>query len=169
MLKIKQKKAQEEMLGFALIVIIVSIAIIFLLFLFLRSDSKQGVESYEVNSFIQTSLHYTTECKEYSGYVDVRKLIFKCVRNEHCQGGEDPCEMLNDTLRGIIEKSWPYGENRPIKGYFMNILDIVSTDETSSRSIVDLKGGNETNNYKGSSQDFTVVPYSIRIYFRTYY
>ncbi len=47
-----QKKAQEELVGFALIIIIVAVILLFLIVFSLRSNEKEAVESYEVNSFI---------------------------------------------------------------------------------------------------------------------
>jgi len=56
------KKAQEEMVGFALIIIVVAVILLVFLSIGLRKDGREDVESYEVASFIQSLLQYHTSC-----------------------------------------------------------------------------------------------------------
>ena len=80
--KVKNKKAQEEMVGFSLIIIIVAIIILVLFSVSLRSKGNIQ-ESYETDNFMQAFLQYTTECSvSYSSnYLDVRRLIRKYSSN----------------------------------------------------------------------------------------
>ncbi len=159
----KNKKAQEEMVGFA--VIIVFVAIIILAFVALsvyNKDSGENIESYEVNSFIQSVLQSTTGCEEWSGFVSVKELIFKCEFNEDCSGGEDPCDMLNETLSNILENSWIVGNDTSIKGYKLEVF-------ADGTEIVKLMKGIETNNYKGNMQSFIKSGKDFEFYFNSYY
>lgn len=156
------KKGQEEMVGFALIVIFVAIILLFLLVFYLRGHNQQGIESYEVNSFIQSFLHYTTNCEDYFGGIEVRKLIFKCNDRIRCLNGEDSCDVLEETLKEITGESWPFGPERPIKGYELKIT-------ANNEEIVGLREGNQTNNFRGATQDFTIAPDSVEVYFKAYY
>lgn len=159
----KNKKAQEEIVGFAVIVIIVAVIMLFLLVFYLRSPQKESVESYEVNSFIQSFLHYTTDCEDYSGGMDVQELIFECNSNELCVNDErNSCDVLNSTLKDMAKKSWSTGADRPVKGYELKIM-------SNSEELISLKEGNVTGNYKGAVQPFARRGESLNISFRVYY
>lgn len=158
----KEKKAQEEIVGFALIIIIVAVVLLFFLNFYIRSGEKEGVESYEVDSFIQAFLHYTTECEDYFEYLSVQKLIFECNDDARCLNDDrEACEILNSTLKGIVRESWIVGEDRPIKGYELKIT-------ANQEEILLFRDGNITRNYKGAKQDFAKGGDSIEIFFRAY-
>ncbi len=155
------KRAQEEMVGFALIIIIVSVILLFFFGFSLRDGQKQSVESYEVNSFIQGFLQYTTDCKDNSEYLSVQKLIFECDNKFICLDEREACDVLNSTLKEIADESWKTGQDRPVKGYEL----VISVNE---EEILVFKEGNATNSYKGSLQDFTKGSDSIEVSFRVY-
>ncbi|MBA7653201.1 hypothetical protein ES703_61045 [subsurface metagenome] len=158
----KKKKAQEEIVGFALIIIIVAVVLLFFLNFYIRSGEKESVESYEADSFIQAFLHYTTECEDYLEYLSVQKLIFECNNDASCLDDRKACEILNSTLKGIVDESWPIGEDRPVKGYELKIT-------ANQEEVVSFMEGNTTGNYKGAKQDFARSGDSIEILFRAYY
>lgn len=160
----KKKKAQEEIVGFALIIIIVAVILLFFINFYIRSGEKESVENYEVDSFIQAFLHYTTECEDYLEYLSVQDLIFECNDDALCLDDRKACDVLNSTLRNIVDKTWRVGENRPVKGYELNIT-------TNQEKILSFIKGNITGNYKGAVQ---LLPFpggadSIDIFFRAYY
>ena len=163
---IKQnKRAQEEIVGFAIIVIIVSIIIIF--FLVFSLSDKTETESYEAESFLQSSLYYTSSCGDNRGYLSVQKLVFSCYMGETCRNndgsdGEEACAALNGTLKGILEESWQVGSDFPVKGYK---LEIFSEEE----AILALEEGNITGSYKGTQQIIPESRTSIKISFNLYY
>ena len=158
----KNKRAQEEMVGFAIIIVIVFIILLFFISFYIKNEKKQSIESYEADSFIQASLQYTTECKDYSEYLPVQKLIFECANGALCLDGQNACGILDSTLKNIVKKSWPIGEDRPIKGYKLEI-------KTDSNEILLFEEGNATGNYKGAKQDLTKQGISVEILFRVYY
>ena len=158
----KKKKAQEEIIGFALIVIIVAVILLFFLIFYIKSGEKEGVESYEADSFIQAVLQYTTECRDYLEYLSVQKLIFECNNNALCLDDREACEVLNSTLGEIVDKSWLIGEDRPVKGYELKIM-------ANQEEMLSFVEGNITKNYKGAKQDFTKSGNFIEIFFRAYY
>jgi hypothetical protein len=163
--KLKGKRAQEEMIGFALIIILVAIILLVFLGISLRSPQKENVESYEVKSFVQAFLQYTTDCRDSNdlGYFSVKDLIFSCNRNEKCLDERNTCEVLNFTLTGITKESWKVEGDRPVKGYELKILK----DETEITLMI--KKGNVTDNYKSSVQDFSKSGSSFDIFFTAYY
>ena len=111
------KKGQEEMVGFALIIIIVSVILLVFLGFFLTKNNSQSVQSYEAESFVQSMLQYRSQCQNYYGYISVKDLIFMCDSDTLCNAGQDSCEILNSTLNGILSNSWTVGQGSPIKGY----------------------------------------------------
>ena len=98
----RKKRAQEEMVGFALIIILV--AVIFLVFLgfSLRNQEKKNVESYEVESFLQSLLQYTTKCENNVERLSVRKLISSCYAKEKCLDEKNSCDVLKSDLTRIL-------------------------------------------------------------------
>jgi len=154
------KRAQEEIVGFAVIVIIVSIILVF--FLIFSLSDKSEAESYEAKSWLMSSLQYTSSC--ISGYenLPVQNLIIACYRQEKCQDEKEACEVLNDTLKGIVEESWQVGEEFPVKGYN---LEIASGEE----KIFLAEKGNSTGSYKGAQQIIPEGAISIQVLFRAYY
>lgn len=145
----KMNKAQSEMVGFAMIIIIVSVLLLIVLSLSFKKTNEDITESQEVEAFIQSFLTITTDCaKSYEpNYHSVRKLIFACNEKENCLDERDSCEVLNETLSKILENSWKVGEDWPIKGYLLNIT--VEGEELWTE-----QKGNVTNSNKGSAQSF---------------
>jgi len=146
----KNKSGQEEMIGFALIIILVSVILLIFLAISLNRP-KTEIESYEVNSFLQSTLQYTTSCQSSSGaekYQAIQDIIFECELEDKCANGEDSCKVLNETLDGLLKESWQIGESRPNKGYEL----IINTDESQ---ILNIKEGNITKSCKESFQTFS--------------
>jgi len=155
-------KGQEEMVGFALIMIIVAvILVIFLSFSLNRSD-EEFVESYEVESFIQSMLQYTTDCRDNLEYLSIQKLIIDCQDRKICLDERDTCEVLNSTLKKIIDESWKIEGDRPVKGYELKITE----DEAE---IFYIQGGNITKNSKGAVELLSRSGRNYGIFFSAYY
>ncbi|GBE19977.1 MAG TPA: hypothetical protein ENG87_04130 [Candidatus Pacearchaeota archaeon] len=155
------KRAQEEMVGFALIIIVVAVILLIFLSFSLRDSKKETVESYEIESFINAFLQHTTDCGSYrTSHLSIRELIFDCNSNEKCLDERDTCEVLNSTLVEILDENWKIGEDRPIKGYELKIL------RNSAVSMV-IQKGDITKNYKGDFVDLGKA--STEVYFTAYY
>ncbi len=161
MKKIK-RKAQEEMVGFALIMIIVAVILLVLLSISLRSPQQEEVESYEVDSFIQAFLQYTSDCRDELEYLDVQELIFDCNDRRTCVDERDTCDVLGSTMEEIVEESWKVGADRPVLGYELRIL-------SESGEILSISEGNQTQNYKGSMQSLVKRGDKFDIFFTAYY
>jgi len=160
--KMKANKGQEEMVGFALIIIIVAIILLVFLGISLRSPQKESVKSYEAESFIQSSLQYTTDCRDNFGYLSIKKLIFNCYNGKNCIDDRESCDVLESILTEIIDESWKIGDESPIKGYEITIMG-------ETEQILALKKGNITRDFKGSSQEFVKAGDTFEIFFTVYY
>lgn len=154
-------KAQEEMVGFALIMVIVGvILIVFLGFIFMGGEENYE-KSYKTESFLQTALEYTTSCEDYMGHLSVNNLIKDCVDNsmDLCLDGKKRCDVLNKTLSGIIENSWQVGEDTYVKGYDLII-------EKDGVAILSIKKGDVTGNNRGSQESLET---GLDLYLNIYY
>ena len=147
--KKKSTKAQEEMVGFALILIIVAIIFIVLLAVYIKKPQSESVGNPEVNSFVQSFLQYTTTCEQNSENLTLQRLIIKCQSEERCDNGKDSCKVRNDTLKDIIKESWNIGPENPVKGYSLLIL-------SDDKQFLNLTNNVVTNNYKTGGQDLPV-------------
>ena len=135
----------------------------FFLIIYIRKSQKETVESYEVESFINTVLSYTTECADRyePNYLTIKKLITSCDKKAVCTDNRPSCEVLEETLKGIIEESWRVNENTAIKGYELNIT---LSDENV---IPNIKRGNVSNSYKEAGN--SNLGNNIGIFLRVYY
>jgi hypothetical protein len=152
----RNKRAQDEMVGFALILIMVAVIFIVIISVWIRKPQEKTV-NYEANSFIQSLLQYTTSCEEDYGNLTVQDLLAKCKEGNPCYYNDqmnqqsDPCKILNNTIREIVKASWQTGVNSSIKGYSFNIN--ISEDGTNEEQFINIKEGVVTNNYRGGEQD----------------
>ena len=162
----RNRSAQEEMVGFVVIVVIVSIALLILLGFLLRSSGKSAVESFEIENFIQSVMQYTTDCEDYTEFLSVQSLITACDEGGTCLNGKDSCEVLNETITGLIEKGWNVNEQSAVRGYKFNIM--IEEDE-GFLPLLSLQKGNETRNYKGAFQDFAKKGIDYEVSLNIYY
>jgi len=91
--------------------------------------------------------------------ISIQKLIIDCRNNEFCLDGRNSCDVLNKTITGIVEESWPINENSPVRGYELKIL-------SDGGNMVNLNKGNLTSSSKGAVQ---YLPNDIEILFSAYY
>jgi hypothetical protein len=155
------KKAQEEMLGFGLIVIIISVIILIFVSFALKSNRGDIQESYEINSFVQVLLQYTTDCEDNLEFLKTQRLIFHCAEERKCLDERDSCEVLDETIDSIMKEVWRI-ENRPEKGYSLLIV-------SNEGVLVNLEEGNVTNNFGYGVQSFSRSGNNINITLRVYY
>jgi phosphorylcholine metabolism protein LicD len=101
------KRAQEEMVGFVLIVVIVVIvAVIFLGISLRKPDTTASQKSEELNSFLSSLSYYTTECEIDPTYPrTISDLVGDCKENKICTDNRLACEVLESTLKSILNNS----------------------------------------------------------------
>lgn len=157
----KSKRGQEEIIGFALIIVFVAIIFLVFISLSLNKKSQTTVESYEAESFLQAVLDYTTSCEDYKGRIEIRDLVFDCNEEFVCLNGENSCDVLNETIGNILEKSWNIEEESLYKGYEFEI-------KTNEKSLICIQKGNQTKNSKGAVQDYSKNSRNAEISFNIY-
>jgi len=150
-----KKKAQEEITGFVLIVVLVMVIFAIILGIMLRKG-ETGVQkqSEEINQFLSSLMRYTTECEiSYaSDFRDVKGLASACYLNpaQMCLSGKNACDILNETASGIIKSIWHIGAEN--KGY---VFELTFNAGSRNNTIVKITEGNCT----GRSYTYGNYPY----------
>jgi hypothetical protein len=141
-MKIKTNKAQQEIAGFALIIVIVCIIGVIFLGLSIKHDDK-GKTSAEVSDFISASMYYTTDCV--TGYIpnykELKDLIKSCYRNEICLDQRKACMVLNETYSRLVRESFMVGEESKNKAYILNIYFQDSKEDSPREQLMEINEG----------------------------
>ena len=133
------KKAQEEIVGFVLIVLLVSVIAVVFLAINVRKPSEK-LPSAEIESFLQSSMKYSSEClitaeRRYT----FKDLIVSCAENnEKCMNGKSACETMNYTANNLLGEGLRICADCPNTAYGFKIVG------DSNRTILSLKEGNCT-------------------------
>lgn len=141
------KKAQHEIAGFALIVVIVSvIGMIFLGLMFAKGDPVRRNDA-ETMDFLQSSMHHTTLCaKSYvPNYYNVQDLIKACYKGQDCHDLRSACKVLNETYKEIIKHSFNVNEQGSVKAYELDIYYKDTNDEIPREEILFINEGRFSN------------------------
>ncbi len=155
------KRGQEELVGFVVIVVLVAIIFLVLLAIFIRkpgTESKQ--ESIEIYQFLEGAMKQTSECAiSYEpNYLEVGELIEGCYDGKRCLDGEDTCKILNYTFVSLIDSSWNVGSDFPIKGYVFNSS---YEGNATSKEIFNLEKGSCIGSTRGSEYISPAFPGTI--------
>lgn len=174
------KKAQEEMMGFVLIVILVSIAGVIFLGIFLRSggDEDIGQKSSKLYSLIGGLSQITTSCEiPQSNLINVRDLIRECIngnvctacQGETCGNTDGACEVLENTLKKAMESSYVVTDKSYTKYYNLSIYYEFDGKNIISPILVGSQGnclGNKLSNNRPFDDQGEKVIMSLEICFR---
>lgn len=139
------RKGQEEMVGFALVVIIVAVVGLLLLGLAIRSgDKNTNNDNYEIRQFLDSAMYVSSNCALRSNldYASLSDLVRECYKNpakECLSSKENVCLALNNSLNGVIKSGLKIGADRPNKGFIMNISFEQKNEE--SKSFLEIKDG----------------------------
>ena len=151
------------MVGFAIIIIIVGVILLVLLGFMIGNNNKQSnIESYEIESFLQSALQYSSNCENELEFLSVQELISACDSGSVCIDGRNSCDVLNQTIEGIINSGGNVGNGSAIKGYKFAVMN-------AGKQKLSIQKGNETSNYKGGIQDFASGVNSYEVSLNVYY
>ena len=153
-----KKKGQEEMVGFAIIMVIVVIAILFFLVFAFNGNSSQNDQSFQVSNFLQSAMQVTTNCSSnYAQNYSVQDLISECASGNSC-GKESSCAVLNSTMRKMLDSGWNIQNGSAVKGYEMDIV-------SNGGSLMSFKKGQQTNTHIGAPYNSASIKASLRVYY----
>ena len=103
----KTKKTQMEILGLAVIILLVSMAILFVVKFVLMSPQNNIKKDYTFNQLasneLSAILRSSTTCKG----TDVTELLQDCAtyNNIHCENNQDSCEFSRDTIAFLLSNT----------------------------------------------------------------
>lgn len=149
MISLKKKRAQEEMVGFVLIVVIVAIiSLVFLGIAFRQPSKVGGRESKDLSSFLGSTMQFTTDCSLNYAPSSVSDLIRKCSENKEslCGSGassENVCSAAKMVVEGILGASWKVGPESPYKGYKFESF----YNSTGKEVLISISKGNCSSNF----------------------
>jgi len=135
----KNKKGQEEIVGFVLIVLLVSVIAIVFLAINIRKPSDK-LPSAEIESFLQSSMKYSSDClvsaeRRYT----FKDLIVSCAENnEKCLDGNSVCESMEYAANKLLREGLRICSDCPNTAYRFKIYG------DSNRTLLSLKEGNCT-------------------------
>lgn len=151
----KRRKGQEEMVGFVLIIILVSVIFLVFLSIILRRPEVK-TDSVKIEAFLNSMVEYTTECVSGAEPIDVKELIKACYNGRVCDR-QDSCEILNETLLDMLEAVFPVGENRVFKAYKLEIYYEEGQEEFKDVIFLSEKG-NLTSNMIAAQIFYPALP-----------
>ncbi len=110
------------MVGFILIIVLVSVIAIVFLGIMLRKPVEIESE-LRIEDFLEAASKVTTNCAiSYEpNYLDVQDLIKSCLKGEPCLYGKSSCEELEKTLTKLAEDAWPVSEESFVSSYNITI------------------------------------------------
>ena len=151
-----KRKAQEEIVGFVAVVVLVAIVALVLLSFSFRSKGEAR-DSREVAQFLDSAMEYTTNCSFFFGSENAKvgDVFRACSNEERCSDGEESCKILNETLPLLIGAGLRPGEDRPIKGYLLSAGSYGNlTRDTSKEEFIRIEGGNCTSYQTRGTSEF---------------
>lgn len=153
------RKGQEEIVGFVVIVVIVSVLALVFLGISLRKGEVSYLESAEVYQFLESSMEYTSECavRFENDYRRLGSLFEECYSGSECFNGKSACEVAEENVKKILPVL-KRGDNS-IKGYRFNAFYVSNSNEEKILSVED---GNCTAGIKGASYLAPAFPGKIR-------
>lgn len=159
------RKAQEEIVGFVVIVLLV--VVIGVIFLVLSLDNPASIEkSKDISRLLDSVMEYSSECTHDNynvNYRNVRDLLKSCYSEagKKCSDGKEVCSVLNETLKGIFDDSLGIGEESKKKGYLFRAEFSLNATENGKEILRLGKGNCSSNSYIEGENFFAVNKGSI--------
>lgn len=146
-----EKRAQQEMVGFVLIVVLVVIALMIFLVISVRKP-VQSTESAKIENLLTTLMKYTTNCTLNSepNFESVESLMKSCYKIRECKNlGISACDYMNSSLGNIL--SDVYKSESVYSGYVFSI-SIATKNSAETESLFEKSEGNCTGNSETGSE-----------------
>lgn len=128
------KNAQQETVGFVLIVVIVLIMGVIFLAFSIGKGKITNQNSVEISNFLDASMIYTTNCSINEYYTDIGDLIKYCYNSQNCDDGKNSCSFSREELERIVNESFQIGLNSPNRAYKLDVFYTVQ-NSTSNQDI----------------------------------
>ncbi|MBS3090899.1 hypothetical protein J4217_00440 [Candidatus Pacearchaeota archaeon] len=155
--RLKGKKAQEEMVGFVLVVILVAVVFLVFLGVMIRQKPAKTLESKDMEHFLSSLLDYTSNCSISADYKKMSDLIGYCYEFRECDSGISVCAVANETMKNMLDVSFPISQDSVAKGYLFTAIYSENASNSKKESILRIEKGNCSSTQEGAD-----IPYSHR-------
>jgi len=126
------RKSQQEIVGFVIIVVIVMIIGVVFLGMFLKPKGGIAREDAEISNFLVSSAKITTDCVKGNepNYRTLGDLTEDCFLRRKCLDERDSCEVLKEGYEKLLNETWTI-EFRGMKGYAMSFYyqEFIDTED----------------------------------------
>ncbi len=146
------KRSQQEIAGFVLIVLIVSVIGVVFLSLSLGKNDINKETSVEVSNLLISAMHHTTDCavNYIPQYRDVQDLIKECYKDKigdyrKCLDGRDVCKELETNFKEILDKGLVIEDSNVNKAYNLDIYFSSDDENKQKEEILSIERGNFIN------------------------
>lgn len=145
-------KAQHELVGFVLIVLIVSVIGVVFLSITLGNKEITRETSTEISHLLEASMYYTSDCaiNYIPQYRSIQDLIKECYKDKSgdsrkCLDGGDVCGSLKDNLKDILNKGLVISEESVNKAYKLDVYFTSDDSIENKEEILSLENGKFAN------------------------
>ncbi len=141
------KKAQQEIVGFVLIVVLVVVGLMVYLVISFKESPAEG-NSVQVGNMLDSIMRTTTECALVfePDFEDYRELFGSCYKNEVCRNlNKEACKYLNDSLREVLDNL--IKSEATINYYKFELF------EKEGAGIIEIKWGNCSGQISGAQRN----------------
>ena len=147
-----KNKAQQEIVGFVLIVVLVVVGLMVFLVISLR-DAPENKGSLEVRHMLDALMKHTTECAIVyePDYEDFEDLFKSCHQGDQCSNlNKSACEYLNESLSMVIDALMT--SEATVGAYQIDFF--VKDDEGGQQGHLQILEGNCTGNINSAQRSF---------------
>lgn len=117
---INNHRAQHEIAGFIIIVVIVTVIGLVMLSLMIGRSDVSKTTSVEIENLLLAIMQKTSGCSRNIGYYNIEELIVACYNNKQCEDGRGSCDVLSSELEESVGKSLNVGSGIN-KGYEVRV------------------------------------------------
>ena len=154
----KNKNAQQEIVGFVLIVVLVVIGLMVFLIISIR-DSPEQEKSIEVGNMLDSIMKQTTGCAIVyePDYDDFEDLFKSCYQGDKCSNLDvDACDYLNDSLSEVL--GGMFATEATISAYQ---IDFFVKDGEAQDGLLRIFEGNCTGSVSSAQRSISASPDSL--------
>ena len=115
----RNKKSQQEIVGFVIIVVLVAIIAVVFLGIFLRQRPEVVTDDVEINNFLSAAIKYTSDCyrDEETKFKNLGELLGDCYALKSCSDGRTCCDVANSTFTALLDSLWKASDQGAVKYY----------------------------------------------------
>ena len=151
--KFLDRKGQEEIVGFVVIVLLVAlVALIFLGISLRKQTPDSALDNVEINHFLESLMRTSTDCSVsyVPSYLKTSEVLSSCADEpiKRCLDGREVCEVLEEHVSDYVNKSWQIGQDRPLTGWKFYVRN---AGNESTQKLFEIEGGECKASAKGGS------------------